>query len=318
MISDLKKIAHPRFKRTNFKAFSFFLGFSLLIWILVQFSKTYQEAVRIPVEYSQIPKDKIIDDKPVFLDIRLEESGFRIAWFSLFKNDLKIDLTKLDSNGEELVYNVENHSQEIRQQLDLNPEEVVFMEETLKIPYQQKTVKTVPVLSQIQVDFQPGYASNDSLRISPDSITISGAKNKVDSIKSLKTIYLELKKVNGPVSGSIAIDTSGIGEITFYENKVNYSLQVEKFTEGKIQVPINVTNAPEGMEITIFPKTLTVIFKVSLENYKDISKSDFRVVCDYRELEEGQSFFIPKVLKKPEKITQLRLNVNKVQFVVQK
>lgn len=318
MLENIKKLSKTRFKRTNFKAFSFFLIFSLLIWVLVQFSKTYEEIIRIPIEYVHVPKDKIISDKPVFLEMKLEESGFRIAWFSLFQKNMELDLSKFRANGEELLFDIQGNSGKIRQQLGINAEDVTFLDETIRIAYKQRAVKTVPVVSNIQLNFRPGYASNDSIKLIPDSIKISGPEKRLDSIKMVKTVSLALKNIDGPQSGSVALDTNGRGQIRFYRNKVDYVLQVEKFTEGTLEIPIHVINAPENMEIVLFPKTLEVVFKVSLRNYGEISKSDFRIVVDYNELEEGQAFFIPKVLKRPEMITNLRLGINKVEFIIRK
>lgn len=318
MLENIKKLSKTRFKRTNFKAFSFFLIFSLLIWILVQFSKTYQEIVHVPIDYVEMPKDKIISDEEMFLELKLKENGFRIAWFSLFKKNLKVNLSELEGNGNFLVYDVESNSKKILQQLEMGAEEVTFLNEVIDIRYQQKAVKIVPVSSKIQLDFQPGYASNDTIKISPDSIKISGPIKKLKAIETVKTEPLILEKVDGSVSGTVSIDTNGFDQITFYKHKVNYSLKVEKFTEGTLEAPISVINAPENMEIVLFPKTLKVIFKVSLQNYNEISTNDFRIVCDYNELEEGQQFFIPKVLKRPKAITNLRLGINKVKFIIKK
>ncbi|HET8838236.1 MAG TPA: CdaR family protein [Flavobacteriaceae bacterium] len=272
----------------------------------------------MPITYSTVPKDKIISKKPVYLDLKLRENGFKIAWLSLFKKDLMIDLSTLKDTGSELVYDVESNTKKIREDLGLSLEDVVFLDDILKIKYELKEVKTVPVVSVEKIEFQAGYASSDSLQIKPDSIKISGSEKMISEIKTLKTKPIVLTKVDSDISGTIPIDTAGIGKVTLYQKTVGYSLDVEKFTEGKLEVPISVVNAPENVEIAIFPKTLYVIFKVSLQNYDKISKNDFRIVCDYADLKEGQNFFIPRVVEQPENISNLRLNINKVQFVIKK
>lgn len=318
MLEYIKKISKTKFRKTNFKAFSFFLIFSLLIWILVQFSKTYEEEVQVPIHFVETPKDKLISDEKVFLKMKLKENGFRIAWFSLFKSNLDVDLSELETNGKQFIFNVNRHSQKIREQLALNIDAVTFLDDALFIDYQQKGVKKIPVQSRISLSFLPGYASSDSIAITPDSIKVSGPKNRLDSLSSVFTVSLELKKIDAPIDGTIAIDTSGFGQLTFYRNEVDYSMKVEKFTEGKLEVPIHIINAPENTRILLFPKSLEVIFQTSLQNYPEISKSDFQVVCDYNSLQEGQEFFIPKVLKRPEKISNLRLSRKKVEFIIKR
>ncbi len=312
------KIRGSRIRKTNFKAVTFFLIFSCVIWLFVQFSKTYQEIIQIPISYSEIPKDKIISHEKKHLEVRLEDTGFGLAWFSLFRNRITLNLTELPADEDEIIFSTRENALEISDKLGVNLSDIDFLTDTLKIPFQQKETKRVPVVSRIKISFKPGYGTSDSLRISPDTIMVSGPKNTLDSLQLLTTKDLKLKEVDKNLNGTVAIDSSNLENITLYDREVTYSLKVEKFTEGKLEVPLFVVNAPENMDLVIFPKTTSVVFQVSLENYKHISKSDFKVVCDYKDLEEGQEYFIPKVTKKPENISNLRIGTKKVQFVVKK
>lgn len=312
------KINNSWFRRTNFKAISFFLIFSFIIWLLVQFSKTYEEIVQIPVVYTGIPKDKIVSEEKKHLEVRLQESGFGIAWISLFKEKLPINLSELPTNENEIIFSTEENALEISEKLGVDLGEIEFLDDTLKIPYRQKATKKLAVIPQITISFKPGYGSADSLLISPDTIKVSGPKSALDSLKSISTKKLDLKEVDKDLKGTVAIDSSKLKNIALYQPEVSYSMNVEKFTEGKLEVPLFVVNAPEDNNIVIFPKNILVIFQVSLEDFKQISKGDFRVVCDYQDLREGQEFFIPKVVKKPESISNLRLGTKKIQFVIKK
>lgn len=312
------KINSSRFRRTNFKAISFFLVFSFIIWLLVQFSKTYEEIVKIPLVYTEIPKDKIVSKEKKHLEVRLRESGFGLAWISLFKEKLPINLSELPANENEMIFSTKENALTISDKLGVNLGEIEFLNDTLIIPFRQKATKKLVVVPQIKISYKPGYGSADSLLISPDSIMVSGPKSALDSLKKINTKKLDLKEVDKDLNGSLAIDSSKLKNIVLYQQEVSYSLNVEKFTEGKLEVPLFVVNAPEDNNIVIFPKNILVIFQVSLEDFKQISKSDFRVVCDYKDLKEGQEFFIPKVVKKPENISNLRLGTKKIQFVIKK
>ena len=57
-----------------------------------------------------------------------------------------------------------------------------------------------------------------------------------------------------------------------------------------------------------------VIYVVSLENYKQLNKNGFRVICDYSEVSGNQTFLIPELVEKPKEVTSSRLNINKVQL----
>ena len=318
MKNILHKLRNTVFKKTNFKAFFFFLFFSVVIWVLVQFSKNYKQAVDIRVDYINVPKDKIVKKKEDQFAIRLNDNGFNIAWFSFIKPKVEVSLEDLLVTDNDLIFSIEDYRKNLQEQLDVNINDVTFLKDTLAIPYVQKKVRKLPIKPKIKVNYAPGYSSSDQLILKPDSIQVSGASSVVDSLKFVSTENLSLENVQNNLNGKIAIDTSNFKEVTFYRNSVNYQQKVEKFTEGRAEVPIEVINAPKDLNLSIFPKRIVVIYVVSLENYKSIVKENFRVVCDYKDLKDDQNFFIPKLTEIPENITSTRLNINKVQFVIKK
>lgn len=317
MIDKLKKLNQTLFKKTNFKAFFFFLLFSIFIWIMVQFGKNYQQVIDIPVTFINSPKDKIVEKKKANFRIRLDEKGFQLAWFGISRPAIQIDLSTLPSDKEALYMNLDEQRFDLENRLGIDFDKVTFLDNIIKIPYEQKVVKKVAVIPVVDIDYAPGYSSAQKISFKPDSILISGKAKAMNEIKQVKTLPLKLKDVKDTLHGNLIIDTNR-DDVTYYKTKIEYSLPVEKFTEGRVSVPIVIENAPKDADITILPKRITVIFKVSLANYESISGSDFKVVCDFKGIDENQSFLIPKLTIQPSTAVSTRLNMNKVQFVIKK
>lgn len=319
MLDNLKAVTRTRFKKTNFNAFLFFLLFAVVVWIFVQFSKQYNQVVEIPVEYVNIPPNKVItEDNPETLKLRMVENGFRIAWFSMFAPTLSIDVSGLRETDERLLYVLDENRNEIREQLDLNFENSHFLRDVIYINYQQRKEKTIPVSSRIRIDFGAGYAATGELEIEPDSITVSGPDNILDTLNQLQTVPARFRDVKNDLSGTIAIDTSRLRKVNVYRNRVNYSVEVGRFTEGSVEVPVQLINVPENLNVVIFPKTILVFYQVSLENFNRVEASDFRVVGDFSEVDEAQDFIIPRITKSPSFVDNLRLNEKKIQFIIKK
>lgn len=306
------------FKRKNLKAFSFFLIFAVFIWLIVQFSKTYEQTITVPLVLENSPKDKLIDKEEASLRFSVQENGFSLAWLKLFNSSVKVNLDKLPATKSNLLYIVQQQKDSIKKALDISTTKIQFIEDTIAIPYLQKSVKTIEVLSNIAVSYAPGFSSQQRLSLKPDSVKISGAQKSLDTILFITTENLSLKNVKSNQKGKVGIDTTNFKNINFYQSTVEYNLDVEKFTEGRIEVPIEVINNPKNTEISIFPKKAVVIFRVSLKDFESISKNDFSVVCDFSAIEKEQNFIIPKLVKKPKHISDARLNINKVQFVIKR
>lgn len=319
MVKRLKTLTKTRFKKTNFNSFFFFLFFAVVIWIFVQFSKQYNEVIDIPMNYANIPPDKLLKaDNPSVLKLRMEENGFKIAWFSLFPPTLDVDVSKAVQQEDQLLYFIDDNRNDILSQLNINFEDSRFVKDVLVIEFQQKKEKKLPVVSRIEVEFAAGYSATSPVQLKPDSVKVSGPETLLDTLGRLYTEELNLKRVKEDVSGKIQIDTTGFKHLTVYEPFLSYSLDVEKFTEGSVQVPIELINVPEELDVIIFPKETLLFYQVALKDYNQVVASDFRVVADFSQVQESQDFLIPQIVKQPAFTTNLRINEKRIQFIIKK
>ncbi len=318
MLNRFKTVTKARFKKTDFNSFLFFLFFAIVIWIFVQFSKQYSEVIEIPVEYVNVPPDKLLLNNSESLQLRVEENGFTVAWFSLFAPTITIDLAQAQVDGGNLVYDLIENRAQLQSQLELDMDDNQFLKEVLTVNFEQKQEKRLPVIFRSNIEYAAGYSAVSDLQFTPDSIMVSGPDNVLDTLSRLLTEPLTLSKVKNDREGAVYLDTTALPNVTFYKNKVEYSLDVEKFTEGKVQVPIEIMNVPRGLNVVIFPKEVVLFYQVNLKEFNKVTASDFRVVVDFNEVRGEQDFLIPQVIKKPDFTPNLRLNEKRIQFIIKK
>lgn len=317
MIDKVRSLTKTRFRKTNFNAFLLFLLLAIVIWIFAQFSKQYNEVIEIPVEYINAPLNiYITEENPDKLKLQMLATGFKLSYFSMFPPTLQVDISKARQEDGEITYVFDENRDEIQTQLGITFDQSHFVSDQLRIQYQHRKEKRVPVYSQVSIEFAVGYAATEELKINPDSITVSGPDNILDTLNQLHTKKLNLKGINHDLNGSVAIDTANLSKVNLYKEQVNYTLDVEKFTEGRVEIPIDLINVPEGRNVVIFPKKILLFYQVNLKDYASIIPSDFRVVCDFSEHKGNQDFLIPKIVKNPENVTNLRLNEKKIQFII--
>lgn len=319
MLKRLKSGTKTRFKKTDFNSFLFFLIFAIVIWIFVQFSKQYDEILQIPVEYTNVPPDKLLkQDNPRNVQLRMQENGFKLAWFSLFPPTLTIDVSETNEEGGNLIYVINENRPDIINQLDIDFDDSNFLKEVIVIGYEQKQEKKLPVISRIDIAYAAGYSAIEDLSISPDSVRVSGPDNILDTLTALYTFPVNFTKVKDDLSGAVYLDSTALPNVTFYRNRVNYSIDVEKFTEGSVQVPIELINVPKGLNVVIFPKETVLFFQVNLKDFNKVTASDFRVVANFKNVKGNQDFLIPEVVQKPEFTSNIRLNEKRIQFIIKK
>ncbi|MDT0688276.1 YbbR-like domain-containing protein [Salegentibacter sp. F188] len=313
------RIRRRSFKKANVKTFSVFLFFSALTWLLVQLSKEYTQIIEIPLQYTNAPLDKSIsNEKPESVPLRIEDRGFFIIYYQLFKPELNVDLANAEVEEGNLVYVIDSNLSEISEELQIDLENSAFLEDEIRIPFQPKKETRVAVIPNIEINYAVGYSAGESIALEPDSITVSGPQNVIDTITRVQTVNLKRNGINRDVSGMIPLDTANMNMISFYETEVRYSLEVEKYTEGSVQIPVEVTNVPDNLNLAYFPKRILLYYQVNLDDYEKVKASDFRVVCDYSRVREEQDYFLAEIIEKPDFVTNVRLSERKIQFVIKK
>lgn len=316
-MNRLIKILKSEFKRANAKVFLFFLIFSTVLWLLLQFSKTYTEIVEIPLAFGAFPKDKLIEDKGDKLRLEVEQNGFQLAWFSFFKPTVPVDLSELPADSTALYYNLQEHRAELARKLPIDITRAVFLDKSIVIPYDLKSTKRVPISSAVKFEYEPGYSSETPPVFAPDSVTISGPKNILDSITQVSTATVTKKGINKDLTSTVQLKSVD-PKVTLYDESVQLRLRVQKFTEQQLEIPLTLINAPARTNINLFPASIKITFMVSVKKYELVKPQDFIAVCDYLELSDDQNFFIPVLREHPDFVKNIMLSPKKIHYLIKR
>lgn len=309
----------PWIKRGPLKTFLFFLGFSTVIWIFVQFSKLYIVGVEVPITYVNVPMDKLLgNDNPSSLDLRIRDYGFNIARYQLLPPQLEIDVSEARENENYLVYDLEQNKQAIISQLNLDYENAIFSQPEILINFEQKQVKTVDITSNIELSFAVGYSALEEIKLQPDTVRVSGPASILDTLEEVGTENIRINNISRDLNGTVKLQTEGLDNVTFFTDEVNYTLRTDKFTEGKVKIPIEMVNVPEGNNVVIFPKEVVLFYQVSLNDFEKVKPSSFKVVVDFQNALASDGYLIAQVVQKPAVVNNVRLNEKRIQFVIKR
>ena len=58
-----------------------------------------------------------------------------------------------------------------------------------------------------------------------------------------------------------------------------------------------------------------VSYYVDLERYDSISSKDFVVECNFKDIKDVQTFFVPKVTKKPDFVKRVHIKQKRIDFI---
>ena len=304
------------------KSFIGFLIASVLIWLLITLSKEYTATSTLPVKYTNISQNKLLQKEPTKeIDILVKSSGFNILRSRFGHKSLALSANKLIRKSSSKYYFLtKNQFIAIQKQLRSGVQLQEIALDTIYLEIGSLISKKVALKPNLEINYHIGYDILETVSIKPDSILISGPESQIEIIKAINLELLKLDDVMSDFSEDVKIILpKNSSNIKVNSNFTTISGKVEKFTEGTFQIPFKVDNLPEGIELTTLNKTVEVVFVVGLSNFDKIDKNFFKVVCDYNISKENNlSYLIPKVTTKSSFIKSFKVIPNKIDFLIQK
>lgn len=304
------------------KSFIGFLVVSIFIWLLITLSKQYSASLTLPVVYTNIPQDKLLEKEPLKeLEVFINATGFTILRSRFHTNSIEIDANELQakSNSEYFIL-TKDLKNTIYKQLHSGVQLQEVLRDTIFLNLGSLLSKKVPVKPDLNIEYHIGYDLSSKLKMLPDSILISG---KTAQIKNVKEIYLSplvLEDVKSNFSKKVAIKLpENLKDIKVNTSYVTIKGDVEKYTEGSLEVPFTIKNLPKGVEVTTLNKTVKVVFVVGLSNFSKIDETFFEVICDYGiSVENNLNYLIPKLTVMSGLFKSYKVLPNKIDFLIQK
>ncbi len=320
MFNKLKAKLSKSIKSRKLNVFGLFFLLSFCFWALTKLSKNYSETISFEIVYKNIPEQHHIDlDSTKKVKVKVNAYGFNLLKYSFYKPTLDIDFnTDVVLKNKTYIWNSQQNAPKISSKFKNSVDVISIQPDTLRFPYQSLAVKKVPVRTEVSIEFASGYDMSSTIKVIPDSIKIIGSEKLISKIDYVSTEKIELKNINANIERSLDIEIdSALKHLKLSENQVSIKGTVEKFTEGTFNIPVTIINLPSGVNINFFPKTIPVAYNVSLNNYNAVKSTDFRIECDYRNIDNtGKTFLIPQLIKVPETVKSARLKQRKVEFVL--
>ena len=95
--------------------------------------------------------------------------------------------------------------------------------------------------------------------------------------------------------------------------EVKVDVQVEKYTEMDIEVPIKASG---NLRVRFFPETMSVKCLVAVRDYASITPEHFSVAVDKQQMEAMQPLLDVRLASWPPTVQILRTHPDKVEYLI--
>ncbi len=305
--------------------FLIFIAFSAFLWLMNSLSRNYITEIDCPVEFYNIPDNYVmIGEIPGEVQLQVSGRGFTLLKYTVGSIALpfNIDLQSYFSGNQEDQENVhfQYYLSSKKEQFErfLNDEIKVLdvRPSTLHLHFDKLYSQKIKVKPVTNFSWAEQYRQKGKLLTTPDSVLVNGPKSILDTIKHIKTELIEDENIRK--NKSYRANLVAPRQCNLNRQKAKIDLRSEQFTENTIQVPINITNKPDSINLTIFPNKINITYLVSFEDYEIIKATDFQAAINYKEIEkqnEPQELNI-NLLFVPEEAQILRYWPQKARFII--
>ncbi|MCL6265673.1 YbbR-like domain-containing protein [Flagellimonas myxillae] len=315
----IKKLLKGLNKR-KLKVFLLFLACSFFAWFLSNLSESYESRVNFNLNYRNLPDTLLLGNNAVnSMEAKIRTSGFQFLYYRFWNKRINVNLSDVAYQNGRFILSEDNLKKQMEQQLSQNISLLDLDRNQLTVDLYQVATKEIPVVAQLDVQFEPNFILDGKPNVQPATITVKGPKNEIDTILSINTIKLEMANVSSDFSERVLlVFPKKLVNSIFSTTRVEVSGKVVKFSEEVFEIPVKVTNLPEGYSVKTFPNSISVLCQATPERLKTLSPGDFVVEADYRQLgnTDSNELFL-EIRENPENVFDLRLMVNKVNFVLE-
>jgi len=291
------------------------------LWFLNALSKDYSTTISYPVKFINAPANRFMADKTLTkLDLEIDGQGFTLLRFKLLSFtpitlDIE-DITKnLESNSGTYKVMSRNLIAEITEQLNREIKITNITPEVFDIVLDSLITKTVPVELDINIDFEPQFNLKSPVTTDPANVKVTGPTILLNKISVIKTKVNILNKLNSSIRQEIELIHPE--KTTISPEKVSLLIDVEKYTEKELKIPIEILHKPDNVRIKLFPSELKVLFSVGLSRFENVKSSDFGASVDYNSIVNDANYLTITLDKKPQFIQSIRFNPEQVEFLIE-
>lgn len=296
------------------------------LWIINALNRTYTKTIAVPVKFINLPKNKALSSElPKFIQADVKASGAKLLFidFKKHEKEIIIDLNNLSSKQLKLnnlaintALSIGNLSKLFNTEIEL----IKVKPDSIYFSFGRSYQKIVPVIADLQIDFDTLYNYGDKVKISPSSLILYGDSLLLSSIDEVKTEKIILNNLNKTINqkATIVLPEEFEERIGISQKEVSLDINVDKFTELNLDVPVETINVPKGFELKTFPDKINIHIKVGLLEYDSLRTEQFRVIVDYKEIVKNKNKLPIKIDLQPDNIKIIKIIPQKVEFLIKK
>lgn len=261
--------------------FLLFIGLVSAFWWGRSMTSSRDGNIRVELNYSGVDNRVVFSTPlPSYITVNVRDNGRQLRLLSKQDLNLTINLSTLLIEPKGTLHIT---AETLRPRLqDILPGSTIiqhFSPEQITNTYDIQSLKHVPIILQSRIEYAPQHQLKSLPKLSMDSVCIYGQEKTLENIQGIYTDTLTITNLRDSVTQDVALQIPT--DIRCTTNQIQVLLQAEQFTDKSFKIPISTHNVPQGEHIRLFPQETTVVVRVGISHYPQVTVEDIMAVCQY-------------------------------------
>jgi hypothetical protein len=274
----------------------------------------------VNVRYENFPPSQIVaNELPQKLSLSILTSGYHLIALKSGeeKDTLRVDVLSLTGieTGTKSV-STEMLIQSFIEQLGNDVEISSVTPDSIMFDMSPSLNMKLPVKANLDMTFEKQYDTVSLVKIIPDSVMVSIPQSQIGNISWIETEKITARDVRASIKRNVKLIAPYGSTLSLSEVELN--LEVEKFTEGNLEVPVSLINIPASLKVKIFPDRVVIKYLVALSKYDDVKPDMFSVIADASDAASVTEKLEVKVISSPDFVRSVSWQPEKVEFILKR
>lgn len=282
-------ISYERGRRLLQLLFCLFLAF--VIWTVHNLSDNYSHLFQYTVVAKSSMSGKSADSQSINkLTLRARASGFYILKHRYNRVDASLVLSpdnklfRKNPGKKDNYYLLTSELRVLISEATADKLQVEYIStDTLFFEFPGVVSKEVPIAFKARLSFRDQYMQTGELKVDPLKVTIYGEQSILDKVDSAYTQLVVMENINTSVNGVVGFNP--VSGITISPKELLYSMNVERYVEKELLLPVKVINIPEGFVCRLNPPEIRMTYRFPLKNTGSFSLQSTSLYVNYKSIE---------------------------------
>lgn len=281
-----------RFNKRNWKAVVLCVMAATVFWFFNALNKTYTTLLSFPIEF-QYDQDNFVPVSDLPIEVKMNVTG--MGW-TLIRRSAGVKVTTLllplerPTETEKIV----GSTLPILFSNQLADLQINFVAtDTLKLDIEPIDGRWLPLMvGDLNNNLRSGFGLASTITLTPDSVFIQGPRRIVEALVQPYPVQLPANNIDEPQELVVTIPLDH-HRLAAEPAQISVSFRVEKLTEIRDSVKVDIINVPSRMRAAININQIHYSLQMPESTMYSYSRENIKATLDLKSLKERKSRISP-------------------------